>query len=105
MPDSPDDRLTIKDIATLFEVHEKTVRRWDKLGLLPRPSFATLAFRFWTRKRIEAWIEIGGIRAFRCPRCERRKARRKASEAASQGQNVPQNEPESKKPGQSSRNR
>lgn len=65
MPDEADPLLAYKDIGKLLKVHPKTVRKWDRMGLLPRPSFQVLNYRRWRRSVIDAWLMIGGTRSLR----------------------------------------
>ncbi|MBY0527349.1 MAG: hypothetical protein K2R98_28390 [Gemmataceae bacterium] len=65
MPDdrqeSPDDLLDYHDIGKVFGLHYKTIARWDRAGLMPRPSFVVRSYRRWKRSRIQAWIDLGGV--------------------------------------------
>jgi len=54
-----------KEIGKRLKVDHRTVRRWDRQGLLPRPSFQVEKYRRWRQSIIEMWITIGGTRAFR----------------------------------------
>lgn len=68
MPDEPSPKpdpselLGYKEIGKMLKVHPKTVRRWDRLGIMPRASFQVSGFRRWRRDVVEAWIFIGGSR-------------------------------------------
>lgn len=63
--EKPEELMGYKEIGKRLRVSAKTVRRWDRQGLLPRPSFQVETYRRWRKAVIEMWIEIGGTRAFR----------------------------------------
>jgi predicted DNA-binding transcriptional regulator AlpA len=49
--------LTMKDIADMFGVKLRTVKRWRAIGLLPEPSRITGRTLRWSLDDILAWFE------------------------------------------------
>jgi len=48
--------LTVGDLADIFRVSQKTIRRWTEQGLLPRPFKIGHTVRWWS-DAIDAHLE------------------------------------------------
>lgn len=49
--------IDAKRLAALLSVSEKTIRRWDVAGKIPRPIRLSSAAIRWSRSTIEAWLQ------------------------------------------------
>jgi predicted DNA-binding transcriptional regulator AlpA len=47
---------TISDIATLFNVHKNTVRRWRDNGEIPKPISINSQSLFWPKEIFDAFL-------------------------------------------------
>jgi len=54
--ETPNALMRIKDIATLLEVSEWTIRRYMNKGVLPPPLIPPPAVPRWSRSAIAKWI-------------------------------------------------
>lgn len=48
--------LDAKSLGMLLIVSEKTIRRWDRSGKIPRPIRVTAAVVRWSRETIVRWL-------------------------------------------------
>lgn len=55
--------LTRQQVAALFQVHTRTIYRWESAGLIPEPKRIGDGTTRWDRADIETWIKAG------CPAC------------------------------------
>lgn len=69
---APEDLLTIKGVAQLVKVHQKTIRRWCDRGRFPGPIDANGEHR-WLRSEVDLWLARKVLR-------RDAKAKRKAKE-------------------------
>ena len=51
--------LTLKDIARLTKIAERTLRRWDMAGRMPQPIRCGKRIIRWRVDVIERWIVTG----------------------------------------------
>ena len=47
---------TISDIATLFNVHKNTVRRWRDNGEIPKPISINSQSLFWPKENFDEFL-------------------------------------------------